>query len=44
VLEFNNAAGEFPALYIAKIFNFSPAAILQSTQNAIERQAPIVNM
>jgi LemA protein len=44
VLEFNNAVGEFPALYIARTFGFAPAAMLQSTQSAVERQALVVQM
>ena len=44
VMEFNNAASAFPTLIVAKIFSFNPAAMLQSTQNAAERQAPRVQM
>ena len=37
VLEYNNAQGQFPALLIAKLFSFSPSAMLQATQSAEER-------
>jgi LemA protein len=42
VLSFNDAAGAFPALLVARVFGFEQAAMLQSTQNAEERQAPRV--
>lgn len=42
VLAFNDAAGAFPALLVARVFGFEQAAMLQSTQNAEERQAPRV--
>ena len=42
VLDFNNGAGQFPANLVAGLFGFSPAAMLQSTQSAQERQAPQV--
>lgn len=40
VLEYNDAAGQFPTLIAARLFGFQPAAMLQSTQNAQEREAP----
>lgn len=40
VLEYNDAAGQFPDLLVARLFGFPPAAMLQSTQNAQEREAP----
>ena len=42
VLEFNNAAQAFPALIVARLFNFQPGAMLQSTASEEERQAPRV--
>jgi LemA protein len=42
VLDFNNGAGQFPANLVAGLFGFAPAAMLQSTQSAQERQAPQV--
>lgn len=40
VLAYNDAVGQFPALLVARLFAFLPAAMLQSTQNAQEREAP----
>ena len=40
VLEYNDAASQFPALVAARVFGFGPAAMLQSTQGAHEREAP----
>jgi LemA protein len=40
VLAYNDAATQFPALLAARLFGFTPAAMLQSTQNAREREAP----
>lgn len=40
VLAYNDAAGQFPGLLVARLFGFAPAAMLQSTQNAQEREAP----
>ena len=40
VLDYNNAAGQFPANLVARLFGFEPAAMLQSTQSVAERQAP----
>lgn len=39
VLDYNNAQGQFPALLIARLFNFSPSAMLQATESVVERQA-----
>jgi LemA protein len=43
-LEFNNAAAQFPALIMARLFNFEMAAMLQSTQSAAERETPRVQL
>ena len=40
VLAYNDAAGQFPALLVARVTGFAPAAMLQSTQSAQEREAP----
>ena len=42
VLEFNNAVGVFPALIVARLFNFQPGAMLQATAGEEERNAPRV--
>jgi LemA protein len=42
VLDYNDAATRFPALVAARMFGFAPAAMLQATQNAQERDAPRV--
>jgi LemA protein len=42
VLTFNDAAAQFPALVVARLLGFPPAAMLQSTQSAAEREAPRV--
>lgn len=42
VLEFNDAAMQFPSNIVARLFSFAPAASLQSTQSAAERGAPAV--
>lgn len=42
VLEFNDAATQFPALLVARLLGFAPAAMLQATQSDEERQAPSV--
>jgi LemA protein len=42
VLDYNDAAAQFPALLVARMFGFDPATMLQSTQNAQEREAPRV--
>jgi LemA protein len=38
-LDYNNAQGQFPALLIARLFGFAPAALLRATESAQERQA-----
>ncbi len=38
-LDYNDAQGQFPAVLIAKLFSFAPAAMLQATESAEERQA-----
>ena len=42
VLEYNDAAMQFPANMVARLFGFDEAATLQSTQSAAERSAPAV--
>ena len=42
VLEFNNAAQQFPTLIVARLANFTPAAMLESTRSEEERAAPQV--
>jgi len=42
VLEFNDAALQFPANVVARLFAFHEATMLQSTQSAAERSAPRV--
>lgn len=42
VLAYNDAVGQFPGALVARLFLFAPAAMLQSTQNAQEREAPRV--
>lgn len=37
VLDYNNAQGQFPAVLIAKLFSFAPAAMLQGTESADKR-------
>ena len=39
VLDYNNAQGQFPAVLMAKLFNFAPSAMLQATESADERKA-----
>jgi LemA protein len=43
VLDFNNGTAQFPANLVAGVFGFAPAAMLQATQSAAERQAPAVH-
>ena len=38
VQEFNDAAAQFPALIVARLFNFLPQAMLESTTSEAERQ------
>ena len=42
VLEFNNAAQQFHTLIVARLANFTPAAMLESTRSEEERAAPQV--
>jgi LemA protein len=42
VLAYNDAAVQFPAVLVARVFGFLPAGMLQSTQSAAEREAPRV--
>jgi len=42
VLEYNDAAMQFPSNIVARLFAFAPAAGLQSTQSAAERSVPAV--
>ena len=44
VLDYNNAQGQFPALLMARLFGFVPSAMLQATENAVERQAIRIKM
>ena len=44
VLDYNNAQGQFPALLVARLFSFSPSAMLQSTESAAERQTLRIQM
>ena len=38
VLDYNNAQGQFPAVLVARVFSFVPAAMLQATESADERK------
>lgn len=38
VLEFNDAAAQFPTLIMARLFGFQPLSMLQSTSSEAERQ------
>ena len=38
VLEFNDAAAQFPALIVARLFGFQPQSMLESTTSEAERQ------
>lgn len=38
VLEFNDAAAQFPTLVVARLFGFVPQAMLEATQGEAERQ------
>ena len=44
VLDYNNAQGQFPAVVVAKIFSFTPSAMLQATESAVERQPVRIQM
>mgnify|MGYP002784873824 FL=1 len=43
VLDYNNAAQQFPNNLVAGVFGFQAAAMLQSTQSAAERATPKVS-
>lgn len=43
VLDYNNAAQQFPANLVGGIFGFKAAAMLESTTSAVERAAPKVS-
>ena len=38
VLDYNNAQGQFPAVLVARVFSFEPAAMLQATESPDERK------
>lgn len=40
VLAYNDEVGQFPGLLVARVCGFAAAGMLQSTQNAQEREAP----
>ena len=42
VLDFNNEATQFPGLIVARLFVFTPAAMLEATRSEEERSAPRV--
>ena len=42
VLEYNDAAIQFPVVLVARLFGFVPGAMLQSTASPQEREAPRV--
>ena len=42
VLQYNDAAMQFPANIVAGMFSFKEATMLQATQSAAERAAPQV--
>lgn len=42
VLDFNNAATQFPALIVARLLGFAPAPMLEATRSEAERAAPQV--
>ena len=44
VLDYNNAQGQFPAVLVAKLFSFTPSAMLQATESADERKAVRVQL
>lgn len=44
VLDFNNAQGQFPAVLVARLFSFAPAAVLQATESADERKTVRIAM
>jgi len=44
VLDYNNAQAQFPAVLVASLFSFAPAAMLQATENEHERKAVRIAM
>jgi LemA protein len=44
VLEFNDAAAQFPTLVIARLFGFQPQSMLASTTNEAERETLRIQM
>ncbi len=44
VLEYNDAAAQFPTLIVARLFGFQILDMLKATQNEVERQAPRVDL
>jgi LemA protein len=44
VLDYNNAQGQFPALLLARLFGFTPSAMLRATESAVEHQAVRIQM
>jgi LemA protein len=44
VLDYNDAQAQFPAVLVARLFSFAPAAVLQATQSPEERKAVRVAM
>ena len=44
VLDYNNAQGQFPAVLVAKLFSFTPSAMLQATESAEERKTVRIAM
>lgn len=44
VLEFNDAAAQFPTLIIARLFSFQPQSMLASTTNEAERETLRIQM
>ena len=44
VLDYNNAQGQFPAVLVASLFSFAPAAVLQATESPDERKTVRIAM
>ena len=44
VLDYNNAQGQFPAVLVASLFSFAPAAVLEATESADERKTVRIAM
>jgi LemA protein len=44
VLDYNDAQGQFPAALIAKLFSFTPSAMLQATESEQERKTVRIAM